>query len=268
MCAIRQGLAGHKDDLRWIGMQATVMASGVFVYFRVRGITESDPQLAVTHAHQLVDMERATHIYIESDIQSSASRLDLLITFANWIYIYGHWPVITVTMLWLAARHRLQFTRLRDGMMISGAIGLLIFALYPVAPPRLAGLGFADTVTERSESYRLLQPPAFVNQYAAMPSLHAGWDLLVGLSIAAAAGHFWLRWIGRTLPALMVFAVITTGNHYIVDVIVGLALALTGHLAALALERHRERTGRVDAELEANTDDADVDATIPAEPLT
>lgn len=241
MNSVRRRMSVPVDDLRWIGMQAGVVAAGVFVYFRVRGITESSPHTAVAHAHQIVSFERALHLYVESDIQAAVAHLDVLITFANWIYIYGHWPVIAVTMLWLAARHRRQFARLRDGMMISGGIGLVIFALYPVAPPRLAELGIADTVTQRSESYRLLQPPAFVNQYAAMPSLHAGWDLLVGIAIATAAGHLWLRWIGRLLPALMVFAIVTTGNHYIVDAVAGITLALVGHTLAALLERRRER---------------------------
>ena len=80
-----------------------------------------------------------------------------------------------------------RFLRLRNAMMVSGAIGLIVFASYPVAPPRLRGLGLVDTVTSSSTAYRVLQPPAFVNQYAAMPSLHSGWDLLVGIAIVTAA---------------------------------------------------------------------------------
>jgi hypothetical protein len=90
-------------------------------------------------------------------------------------------------MVWLATRHSDVFRRLRDAMMLSGAVGMVIFTTYPVAPPRLANPDLIDTVTESSESYRVLQPPAFVNQYAAMPSLHAGWDLLVGIAIVTAA---------------------------------------------------------------------------------
>jgi membrane-associated phospholipid phosphatase len=74
-----------------------------------------------------------------------------------------------------------------------------------------------------------------------MPSLHAGWDLLVGLSISLTAASLWLRWIGRVLPVLMAIAVVVTGNHYIVDVIAGVALALVGLAAAHARRRCRER---------------------------
>ncbi len=71
--------------------------------------------------------------------------------------------------------------------MISGAVGMVIFATCPVAPPRMVDAGLVDTVTEHSSAYRLLEPPALVNQYAAMPSLPAGWDLLVGIAIVSAA---------------------------------------------------------------------------------
>jgi membrane-associated phospholipid phosphatase len=98
-----------------------------------------------------------------------------------------------------------------------------------------------DTVTERSGAYRYLQPPNFVNQYAAMPSLHAGWDLLVGISIATAGGVLLVRLIGWVLPMLMAFAVVATANHYLIDVIAGVSLALLGFILAVVLERRRSR---------------------------
>ena len=164
---------------------------------------------------------------------------DAMSTFANWIYIWGHWPVIIATMLWLGWRHRQIFLRLRDAMLISGGLGLVVFVTYPVAPPRLVDPALIDTVTERSAAYRYLQPPNFVNQYAAMPSLHAGWDLLVGVSLATAGGTIVVRLLGWMLPALMFFAVVATANHYVVDVLAGVALALVGHYCALRFERRR-----------------------------
>jgi membrane-associated phospholipid phosphatase len=110
-----------------------------------------------------------------------------------------------------------------------------------VAPPRLFDLDLVDTVTERSEAYRYLQPPAFVNQYAAMPSLHAGWDLLVGVAIVSAATTVALRLVGLLMPLLMVWAVVATANHYVLDVVAGIVLVLIGHAVALYLERRRAR---------------------------
>ena len=99
-------------------------------------------------------------------------------------------------------------------------------------------------MTESSRAYRLLQPPAFVNQYAALPSLHAGWNLLVGIAIVTAATSLALKVVGCVMPVLMAVAVIATANHYVVDVIAGIAIVLVGHAVALALERRRVRRGR------------------------
>ncbi|MFZ0161489.1 MAG: phosphatase PAP2 family protein [Kineosporiaceae bacterium] len=228
-------------DWWWIALQVAMVTAAVFVYFRVRGLTEGSPETAVANARDLMDVERATGLDVEDGLQDVLLHWDWLVAPANWVYMYGHWPVIAATLVWLAVRHRDRYVRLRDAMMISGGIGLFIFALYPVAPPRLAGLGIVDTVSERSIAYRVLQPPAFVNQYAAMPSLHAGWDLLVGLAIAGAAAYAWLRWAGYLLPVLMAAAVILTGNHFVLDVLAGIAVALVGLLAADAVDRHWRR---------------------------
>jgi hypothetical protein len=225
----------------WIVQQAGLVLLAVFVYFRVRGLTAGSYDVALSHSREIVDLEKRLGIYVEASMQAPVVRSETLETIANWIYIWGHWPVIVVTMLWLARRHRDIFLRLRNAMVISGAFGIVIFVAYPVAPPRLARLGLEDTVSERSHAYRVLQPPAFVNQYAAMPSLHVGWDLLVGISIVTAALALALRIIGFVMPILMALSVVVTANHYILDAVVGIAIVLLAHVCALALERHRYR---------------------------
>ena len=95
--------------------------------------------------------------------------------------------LVAVTLLVLYLHRRPIYLRLRNAMFISGAAGLVVFATYPVAPPRLLDGGpFVDTVTTWSNSYRVLQPPSLVNKYAAVPSLHVGWNLLVGIKDALA----------------------------------------------------------------------------------
>jgi hypothetical protein len=238
---IPRGAALAHSRLPWILQQTGWVLLGVFVYFRVRGLTQSSADVATAHARDILALERRLGMDWERALQAPVETSDALETFANWVYIWGHWPVIIVTMVWLAWQHREVFLRLRDGMLVSGALGMVVFVSYPVAPPRLAGLGLTDTVTENSQAYRVLQPPAFVNQYAAMPSLHAGWDLLVGIAIFTAAASTWLRTVGVVMPVAMAYAVMATGNHFSLDVVAGIALALIGHAAALALERRRLR---------------------------
>ena len=233
-----------RTGLAWLLEQAALVLLGVLVYFGVRGATVGSTGAALDHAEDIVSLEKVLGIHIEAAVQAPVNESATLEALANWVYIWGHWPVIIVTLVWLALRHSAVFLRMRDAMMISGALGMVVFVTYPVAPPRLADLGMVDTITASSESYRVLQPPAFVNQYAAMPSLHSGWDLLVGIAIVTATSSVVLRAIGVAMPVLMALAVVFTANHYLLDVVAGVALVLVGHAGALALERRRlERRG-------------------------
>lgn len=213
----------------------------VLAYFAVRGLTESAFPQAAENARTLIRFENWLGIRVEHDVQDFFLRDALLTNIANWVYIWGHWPVITVVAVWLALEHPARYRRLRNAFLISGGIGLVIFATFPVAPPRLMDLGLTDTVTERSHAYRVLQPHFFTNQYAAMPSLHFGWDLLVGVAIVTTSRRWLVRVVGVLLPVLMAIAVVATANHYIIDAVAGAALGLFGGTAALWLEGHRRR---------------------------
>jgi membrane-associated phospholipid phosphatase len=222
----------------WVLRQFGVVALGVFVYFRVRGLTAGEPSVALDHANDVLGFEHRLGLDQEHHLQSLAhGGTDPLVDVANWVYIWGHWPVLVTVMVWLAIRHRAVFLRLRNAMFVSGGVGLVIFATYPVAPPRLTSHGYIDTVTQRSHAYRVLQPPAFVNPFAAMPSLHVGWDLLVGIAVFTATSTLLLRVIGCLMPVLMAIAVVLTANHYLVDGIAGAALALAGLAVAVWYER-------------------------------
>jgi PAP2 superfamily len=219
-------------------LREVVIALGAFfVYFGVRGLTEGDRGLAVANARRLIDFERALGLFVEGDVQSLISGSAALVTVTNWVYIWGHWPVIASVALWLIIARPADYRLIRNAFLVSGAAGLVIFALFPVAPPRFLDLGLQDTVTERSQAYRVLQPQALVNQYAAMPSLHLGWNLLIGIAVVRHTTRA-LKPAGVLLPAAMAFAVVATANHFIVDAIAGVGLALLGLWAASLMEQH------------------------------
>src|SRR4051812_41180 len=149
--------------------QAVLVVAAFLAYFAVRGITQGSHVTAVDHARAIVDLEKRLGFYWEPWLQRHMIDHPLLVTFANWIYMWGHWPVIAAVAIWLVIWRPTTFRLFRNAFFVSGAIGIVIFVLYPVAPPRLAGVGLADTITLHSDSSRVLQPPAFVNQYAAVP---------------------------------------------------------------------------------------------------
>jgi hypothetical protein len=230
--------AGH-PRLRGFLVQLVLVVAGIVLYFSVRGLTESRADVAVRHADWVWRVERALSLCWERSVQAVVLDHGWVVTAANWVYIWGHWPVIAAVLPWLYLRHPRDYLLLRDAMALSGAVGLLIFATFPVAPPRLAPFGLVDTVTQQSHAYRVLQPPTFVNQYAAVPSLHVGWDLLVGLFVLRCAAHWLLRVAGAVMPLAMTAAVVITANHYVLDAILGAALSLAALLVVAAVRRAR-----------------------------
>lgn len=208
--------------------QLGFIITAVLLYFGVRGLTEGEVDIAVENGLRVLAFEARLGIDIEQWAQGLIIDSQKLITVANGIYIWGHWPVIAVTLVWLHRTRRYEFLLLRNAMFISGAVGLVIFATYAVAPPRLLDVGLFDTVTQHSDAYRILQPPALVNKYAAIPSLHVGWNLLVGIALYRSARGRSLRAFAVLSPVLMAVAVVVTANHYFVDGILGSVLALIG----------------------------------------
>ncbi len=216
--------------------QMVLIGLAALLYFAVRGLTEADPAIAIQHGNNLLNIEDRLGINTETALQQHIIDRRWIVTAINWIYIWGHWPAIAGTLIWLQRTRRAEFLRLRNALFISGGIGLVIFALYPVAPPRLLGNGdLIDTVSQYSTSYRILQPPSLVNKYAALPSLHVGWNVLIGVFIWRHATRRPLRYLGAISPVLMIAAVVLTANHYIIDAAAGAAIALSGLATASAL---------------------------------
>lgn len=220
-----------------LALQAVLVVGAALSYFAVRGLTEGAAATAVANGYRVLDFENTLGIAVEESVQNAVLGSRWLTTLSNWVYIYGHWPVIAITLIWLHRRHRLDYLLLRNAMFVSGAIGLVIFATFPVAPPRHLPDRFVDTVTELSRSYRVLQPPQLINEYAAVPSLHVGWNLLVGIVMFRAGRHVLVRALAVIGPVLMFSAVVTTGNHYVIDGVLGSIVALVGLAGALALNR-------------------------------
>ncbi len=224
--------------------ELAIFAAGYITYFGVRAVTEGRLDAALSNAAALLEIERVLGIACEGAIQGVVDGSHLLETLANGVYVYGHWPVLIAAGVLLYRYRREHYYTLRNACLLTGLLGLFVFALYPVAPPRLTDLPLMDTYTGGSAAYRQILPPALVNQYAAMPSFHAGWNLAVGIVVFHASRHWALRAFAVAMPIAMAFAVVATANHFVIDVIIGVALVLT----AMALQpRIRPRTGRLAA---------------------
>jgi membrane-associated phospholipid phosphatase len=219
---------------RWgeVATQFLLVLTAALFYFLVRGATQGSVEQSEENARSILRLERWMGLDLEVGAQDLVGADDVLVTLSNWVYIWGHWPVLIGTLYALHRWRPLDYLRLRNALFVSGAIGMIIYATFPVAPPRLLDPQFRDTVTELSRSYRVFQPPALVNKYAAMPSLHAGWNLLAGIAIIRASRKPFVRAVGVAGPIAMAFAVVSTGNHFVLDVVGGAIVALAGSLVA------------------------------------
>jgi hypothetical protein len=238
-------MSGPTSRVGFAVREVAIVASAILTYFAVRNANAGSARDAYANAHDLVAAEERLGADWESAVQAAVVGNDWLVTVVNWVYIWGHWPVILASALALLLFRRHDYFLLRNAMFVSGVIGFLFFAFFPVAPPRLLDIGLIDTVTNESNSYRALQPPGLTNQYAAFPSLHAGWNVLVGIVVFGATTNLVVRTLAVVGPAAMCFAVLATANHFVVDVPAGIAVVVVGYLAARRMEAAAGATLRV-----------------------
>jgi membrane-associated phospholipid phosphatase len=208
-------------------------------YFLTRGLVRGREADAFRHANELLQLERLLHIDWERPIQALALSQGWLLDFVNQYYLVGHLPVLIGVALWLFFWRPQSYSWFRNAFILSAIIGLIIYVWLPMAPPRFLP-GFTDTMKLYGFDVDGSAAGPFYNPYAAMPSLHTGWAILAGVAIFANTRHWWGKLLGVLLPALMVLSVIMTGNHYILDAVVGAAVTAL----ALALSSLMERGTR------------------------
>lgn len=197
----------------------------LFAYLLTRGLITGRAGDAVTHADDILAIERTLHLDPEAAMQALAFQYPWLMQAANAFYLVGHVPVLLTVAVWLYLRRPSAYHWFRNAFLVSAVLGLTVYVVLPVAPPRFLP-GFVDTLKASGVNLDGSAIGLLYNPYAAMPSLHVGWELLAGVAIFAAARAWWLRAVGLALPLLMALTVLTTGNHYLLDIVVGMMIAL------------------------------------------
>jgi hypothetical protein len=223
------------DLARFAGIELAIWAAVYGTYLTVRGLTIGTPRVAVAHAADVVDVERAVGLFHEAAFQRVVSPVvDVFSTY----YMLGFGPAILAVAVWLGTRHRDVYRRLRNALLLSVAFATVVYVVFPTAPPRLAGLGIRDTVGLSSHDSGSILGVIRFNPYAAVPSMHVGWSVIVGYFGFRTARHRFLRALFVLHPLLMAVAVTSTGNHFFFDCITGAAVAV---LTLVLLERRRAR---------------------------
>jgi PAP2 superfamily len=214
-------------------VEVATLASLYGVYELVRGQGHATLAAARAHTDAIVSLEQNLHVYGEHAIQRAVHAVPALPALLGVAYIVLHFVGTGAALVWIHRRHRASFPLVRNTLIVATGIALAVYVLFPVAPPRLAGLGFADTVSDGAHvnlSSDLLG--SLYNPFAAVPSLHFGYALLVGAAVAILSGR---RILGWSYPLLMLLTIVGTGNHFFFDAAAGGIVIAAGFLVSKRL---------------------------------
>lgn len=206
--------------LREVGLILLV----VVAYLLTRTIDVDRPEDAFEHARAILAFENWASLNPEVALQSLALHYPWLMSMVNVIYLWAHIPVLVAVAIWLYRQHPQGYAWFRTAFLCSAALGLTIYVMVPVAPPRFMP-GFVDTLKLTGMSIDSSAAGSIYNPYGAMPSLHVAWESLAGVALLRYARSWPLKLAGAALPIAMTLIVLMTGNHYLLDTIAGMLIA-------------------------------------------
>ena len=219
--------------------QLALFLGAYLLYTLGRYVAIGDYGTAVHHADLIVNAERSLGIAVEHSTQD-ALRGTAWLWLLNHLYLAAQLVVVPAALVWLYRRAPHGFRRLRDAILWTWLVSLPVYALFPVAPPRLADPNMVDTITTQTGfALDSKLTTAMYNPLAAVPSLHAGFALAVGVAVVWYAGTPWLRMLGALWPLAIGLAVVATGNHFVLDIAAGVLATLAGFALSLGAEQLR-----------------------------
>jgi PAP2 superfamily len=238
---------GWWDVLRQISLGLAVY----FAYSLVRGLVEGRATAAFQHARELISLERTLHLFVEPSVQAWASGSHLVMVIASWLYVNGQTSITIGGLLYLYLRHNRSFYFVRNMFIIAMAIALVGYTVFPTAPPRfMPEWGFIDSVSDLTGvhvSHTSGMMSALINPYAAVPSMHVAFALMIGWPLARLARNSLVRALWLLYPFLMAFVIVVTANHFIVDALLGALTAGASAYGASWLARARPAVWRFSA---------------------
>jgi hypothetical protein len=214
---------------------------GVYVLYQlVNGlIATGNPYKPFGDATKIINLERVLHVFVEPTIQAWALNLHWLMDAADWAYLYSHYVITSGVLLFIYFRRNDSFYFVRNMFMVAWLVALIGYAVFPTAPPALMPeWGFTDAISQFLGTLGHIDgngaAKAFVNVYAAVPSMHVCFAVMTGWPMArlVRSRPAKIAWI--VYPLWITFVVVATGNHYLTDVFLG---ALTAGAAALVAKQ-------------------------------
>jgi hypothetical protein len=238
---------GWVDVLR----QVALFGAAYVAYRLVRGLVEGDANAAFAHARDVISLERTLHLFVEPSVQAWASGSRVLMDFSSWLYVNAQTTVTVGALVYLYLRHNRNFYFVRNMFMIAMAIALVGYTVFPTAPPRfMPEWGFVDSVSDFTGvhvSHSSALASTLFNPYAAVPSMHVAFALMIGWPLARLSRRRIVKVLWMLYPFLMAFVIVATANHFIVDAMLGAVTAGLSAYGARWLGRARPGVWRFSA---------------------
>jgi membrane-associated phospholipid phosphatase len=213
---------GGVDRYRKFSWQIGALLSLEQAYEFIRGrMSPNTPDIALLHSYRLLDLEWKHGLFVEQRLERFFLQFQPIMNAIDLFYVLGHLVGTIGVLVWIYVRRREQYAFVRNLLMLTTAIALVAFYVYPTAPPRMLGnYGFVDPLQlHHFVGEGGAQPGSYTyNPYAAMPSLHVGYALVVAWGLFVAERKTWIRVAAIFYPVVMAATVIISGNHWILDV--------------------------------------------------
>ena len=221
--------AGRRLPRGWphLALQFAIWIGFYVVYQVARGAADHSVSRAYANGERIIDFQRALGSMIELPLQHVVERSSLLIQATSYTYWLSQFAVVGIALLYIYFRAHERFIRFRNTLIVANLIGLVGYVSFPTAPPRMfPQAGFDDTLAQHAaltHNSSVIQFSA--NPYAAMPSLHSCDALIVGVMMALVVRSRWAKALWLAWPAWVWFSVMATGNHFWLDIAVGILVA-------------------------------------------
>jgi membrane-associated phospholipid phosphatase len=211
-----------------LGLQLAIWFGFLGLYQIARGIADRNPTRAFENGLGVIRIEERVGDLFELTAQNIASSSRLLEILVSWTYWHSEFTVVGLALLFVYVRRNHAFLRFRNWILLANVVGLVGYVLVPTAPPRMfPTFGFGDMLDQfggLNHGSGVVQLAA--NPYAAMPSLHAADALIVGISLYLVCRRWWAKALWLLWPAWVWFAVMATGNHFWLDILAGIVVAV------------------------------------------
>jgi hypothetical protein len=227
---------GRADAIR----QLLLFAAAYYIYRIVRGFVDGQVTSAFSHARGVIDLERGLHLFFEPGLQNWFEQRSWMIHFADIMYVNAHFLITLAFLVWLYFSRNYAFYFVRNMFMVAMGLALVGYMVFPTAPPRfMTEWGFQDAVTDFVGQGAAHSAGVLYNPYAAMPSMHVAFALMIGITGFQLVKWRALKVFWALYPLLITWVVIVTANHFWLDAFMGGLVAALSAYTSLALARAR-----------------------------